>query len=90
MMMIIIMMEVAQNQSIFSYISFSLNLFFIMWYVSIKMLKPGNIFELFIKGKRKMRRVDCSFCFLLPNNVFLYRSEFLLMLPLVQTCINGS
>lgn len=61
--MIIIMMEVVQNQSIFIYISFSLNLFLIMWYVSVKMLKPGNIFELFIEGKRKMRRVDCSFFF---------------------------
>lgn len=28
--------------------------------------------------------------FLLPNNVFLYRFEFLLTLPLVQRCINGS
>lgn len=37
------------------------------------------------------RRLDLQrIFFLLPNNVFLYRSESLLTLPLVQRCITGS
>lgn len=57
-------------------------------------LKTGNIFELFIRGNENHSRRSIAgwICresfFLLPNNVFLYRFEF--VLPLVQRCINGS
>lgn len=76
-------------------------IFFIVWYVSVEVAfvsrrrKKKAIFLEYLWAEATQqaigRRLDLQrIFFLLPNNVFLYRSESLLTLPLVQRCITGS
>lgn len=52
--------------------------------------KTGNIFLNYLSRGRELMTAGWIFSLSLPNNVFLYRPELLLTLPLVQRCINGS
>lgn len=71
-------------------------IFFIVWYVGVTLVllfwKNWQYFRGTCGRKGKIQQAITEQCifFCLPNNVFLYRFEFLLMLPLVQRCINGS
>ena len=94
-------LKLYKKQKIFIYILFSLNLFLLSgtwvsrWFLFLGEAKKKAIFLEYLSAETMQqaigRRLDLQrIFFLLPNNVFLYRSESLLTLPLVQRCITGS